>query len=40
MRRNARMPAGARFNTVTRVAIGGDSGSTAATGGTAAPGGR
>ncbi|MEL6061709.1 MULTISPECIES: hypothetical protein [unclassified Methylobacterium] len=40
MRRRARMPAGARFNNVTRGAIGGDSGGNAVTGSTAAPSGR
>ncbi|MCJ2087214.1 hypothetical protein MKK88_14645 [Methylobacterium sp. E-005] len=40
MRRSARMPAGARFNNVTRGAIGGDSGGNAVTGSTAAPSGR
>ncbi|MGU3469311.1 hypothetical protein ACLBXO_31200 [Methylobacterium sp. C33D] len=38
-RRSARMPAGSRFNTVTRGAIGGGSGDDAATGSTAAPSG-
>ena len=37
IRRSARMPAGAQFNTVTRRAIGGDSGGTAVTGSTAVP---
>jgi hypothetical protein len=40
VRRSARMPAGSRFNNVTRGAIGGDTGGNAATGSTAAPSGR
>ncbi|MGT2486223.1 hypothetical protein ACU4GA_10155 [Methylobacterium oryzae CBMB20] len=40
LRRSARMPAGSRFNNVTRGAIGGDSGGNAVTGSTAAPSGR
>lgn len=40
MRRSARMPAGSRFNNVTRGAIAGDSGGNAVTGSTAAPSGR